>query len=568
MPSREYNNRLNLPPVIIWTVLAICLLPALFVLPYIENASGGTPVAAGFFRGIVGSPYLVYHTWLVFGIASALITGVLTLVDYTARKELSTLILGAVLVTVGSYDTFCLFSATVFPSSALLRDNYSSWLVSRVLHAVLLAICTVYFIVADKKDRNDNSRRKRTVQLLFPLFIILFVVSILLIEKVEELPGLSKENWFITHPYEIFILLIYLSIGFLIRPDVEQKFPTLFSRVVILSIIPFAFADAFMAVHKSQYDIFFNIACFLRFIAYLIPLTGIGLNYINIRKKESEYLMQLQVEVNERILIQKDLEEREALLASARTELENKITELKHSNSELEQFAYIASHDLQEPLRKIKAFGDRLQDRFGESLPEQGRFYIIKMRDAANRAQTLIDDLLALSKLRPDKEFVAINLNDIIRDVKLDLEYAVEKKNAQIEAKTDIEINAIPTQIRQLFLNLLSNSLKFSKPGRAPVIKITAQRLKGSQLISRLYSFNPGREYCAIEITDNGIGFDPQDAIKIFNLFHRLHNRSDFEGTGIGLALCRKIVENHSGYIEAEGKEGEGATIKVFLPFN
>ena len=252
-------------------------------------------------------------------------------------------------------------------------------------------------------------------------------------------------------------------------------------------------------------------------------------------------------------------------LKETQRKLEEKINELNVSNKDLEQFAYVASHDLQEPLRKIRAFGDRLKTRFTEQLEEEGKDYINRMQNAAERMQILIDDLLAFSKVtRQTKAFETVDLNQLISKVLLDLDYTIESSHAKISLTVNEKVEGIAPQLAQVFQNIISNSLKFIKPDTQPQIEITSQTLMGNHLpVVGAVAHNT---YCVIKITDNGIGFDESYAGKIFDLFQRLHSRTEYKGTGIGLAICKKIVENHSGFIFAKSIEGEGASFFIILP--
>lgn len=253
------------------------------------------------------------------------------------------------------------------------------------------------------------------------------------------------------------------------------------------------------------------------------------------------------------------------LLKEAERKLEEKINELNISNKDLEQFAYVASHDLQEPLRKIRAFGDRLKTNFFDQLNEEGQDYISRMQNAAERMQILIDDLLAFSRVtRTAKEFAEINIGELINKVVHDLDYTIENTAAKVTIEVPEQIEGISSQLAQVFQNIISNSLKFVKPGITPVVHISSQTITGNQLPFK--EAIPHQSYCLIKITDNGIGFDESYASKIFDLFQRLHARSEYKGTGIGLAICKKIVENHSGFIFAKSVEGQGASFFIVLP--
>ncbi len=235
--------------------------------------------------------------------------------------------------------------------------------------------------------------------------------------------------------------------------------------------------------------------------------------------------------------------------------------QLERSNAELQNFASVASHDLQEPLRKIQTFGDRLRVKCGEALNAQGLDYLERMQNAAQRMQVLIQDLLKLSRVTSRAlPFEECPLRGIVRAVLLDLEVAIEQKNAEVEVGWLPVIEADALQMRQLFQNLISNALKFNRAATRPWVSISG-RILDSQEDSL-----PGVPTCEIVVQDNGIGFDPQFAEQIFVVFQRLHSRSEYEGTGIGLALCRKITDRHGGTIVAKSGEGKGATFIVTLP--
>lgn len=233
--------------------------------------------------------------------------------------------------------------------------------------------------------------------------------------------------------------------------------------------------------------------------------------------------------------------------------------ELARSNTELQQFAYIASHDLQEPLRKIQAFGHRLKEKCSDSLPEQGRDYIERMQNAAFRMQSLINDLLTLSRvLSKAQPLVLVNLAQVVQEVLSDLEFQIQQTQGHVEVGELPTIKADPLQMRQLLQNLISNALKFHRSGVPPVVKLYHQIIAGQG--------SEAGELCQILVEDNGIGFDEKYLDRIFNVFQRLHGRSEYEGTGMGLAICRKIAEHHSGSITAKSQVGRGATFIVTLP--
>jgi PAS domain S-box-containing protein len=247
----------------------------------------------------------------------------------------------------------------------------------------------------------------------------------------------------------------------------------------------------------------------------------------------------------------------------AQDDLEQKISDLNKSNKELEQFAYVASHDLQEPLRKITSFGDRLKLKFGNQLPAEAAEYVNRMFDASMRMQNLISDLLLFSRLtRSTEPFNPVSLDAVLKNILNDIEMKIQQRGAKINISPLPVIDAVETQMQQLFQNLILNSLKFQKPGNRTEIEITSEIKSGFELNLK----NSRRKYCKIMISDNGIGFEQKESERIFALFQRLHGRSEFEGTGIGLSVCKKIIENHHGMIYATSEEGKGSVFTVIIP--
>ncbi len=244
------------------------------------------------------------------------------------------------------------------------------------------------------------------------------------------------------------------------------------------------------------------------------------------------------------------------------SELKENIADLQRSNKELEQYAYVASHDLQEPLRKIRSFGSYLQDTQGDRLDEKGREQLNKMMASAERMSQLIRDILSFSSMRKEDPFSRVDLNEILGAVREDLELMITQKGARVSFCTLPSVEAIPLQMNQLFHNLISNALKFAQSATQPVIQVTSRPLTEEEKPEGL----PPGPCHEIRIADNGIGFQQQYAEQIFGLFKRLNNKAAFPGSGIGLALCKKVVDNHHGFITAESEEGRGATFVIVLP--
>ena len=246
-------------------------------------------------------------------------------------------------------------------------------------------------------------------------------------------------------------------------------------------------------------------------------------------------------------------------------QLKQKNEELENANKELQSFAYISSHDLQEPLRKIQTFSSQIIDNEQHNLSQSGKEKFQRMQNAAQRMQVLINDLLSYSRTGiQEAKFEKTDLSTIIEKVEDDLKEELEDKHLNIEINEICEVNIIPFQFRQLIYNIISNSIKFAKTDVPLAIKVTCKIAKGE-------SFNFDRlldnvNYCHIRISDNGIGFEQEFSNKIFEVFQRLHGRNEYSGTGIGLAIVKKIVDNHEGFIRATGNLNEGATFDIYIP--
>lgn len=328
-----------------------------------------------------------------------------------------------------------------------------------------------------------------------------------------------------------------------------------FSESLPEAVLPELFASGRWAgsLHLKKGDI----PCHADLTTIYGPTTGnlLGIG-VTLRDLRAELAAQEAIRQSEKSY--RELSERLEQRVEQRTrDLDEKNSELLRTNRDLEQFAYIASHDLQEPLRKIQSFGSMLEDRFREPLGPEGRELLTKMQKAAGRMRTLIREILAYSRISNAKEhFARVNLNDIVAGVLDDLE--ARKNDAVITVDPLPELQADPFQMVQLFQNLLSNALKFSKPGRLPVISVSCRLVEAEEAGLR------GGRYYRIDVRDNGIGFEEAYRSRIFEVFQRLN--PSYPGTGIGLAICAKIAQNMSGAITADAVMGEGAVFSVFLP--
>ncbi|WP_128543109.1 ATP-binding protein [Larkinella soli] len=275
--------------------------------------------------------------------------------------------------------------------------------------------------------------------------------------------------------------------------------------------------------------------------------------------------IQAQKTVDQTLRANEELQETKMQLEQYQNELKMNIGELNRSNQELAEFAYVASHDLQEPLRKIQSFGTLLLENFAPELSPTAQDMIHRMHTAAERMHGLIKDLLSYSRLNTYRQpFRPVDLNVLVKEVLGDLEITVREKGAKILTEPLPVVKGNALQLRQMFQNLLSNALKFTTADRAPVISVqTAEMAAGDVPV---FLRHPEPHYLAIRVADNGIGFDEKYHDRIFQLFQRLHGKDQYSGTGIGLTICKKVAEMHGGTIGAQAQPGQGATFTIYLP--
>lgn len=268
-------------------------------------------------------------------------------------------------------------------------------------------------------------------------------------------------------------------------------------------------------------------------------------------------------------VLEKRVEERTHELIDSNRQLERKTAELhttnqrlSQSNSELQQFAFIASHDMQEPLRKIQTFSSVVLEKHLDD-KDQLEFYLNKISQSATRLRTLVTDLLSYSGIHSEFKFEKTSLSKLIEESLEDLEVRLQDSQCDLEIDALPEIEVIPSQLKQVFQNLLNNAMKFSRKDVRCKIRIQAERVLEKTIDA---SASPDGPFCRIAVSDNGIGFNPQFVHTIFEIFQRLNSREQYEGTGIGLSIVKKIIENHNGIITARGMENEGATFTIILP--
>jgi PAS domain S-box-containing protein len=320
----------------------------------------------------------------------------------------------------------------------------------------------------------------------------------------------------------------------LLHPDSKEKFKELFRKGIA--------GQSKGEINLQVNDQIIPVYVSLTSLYPTLPTVGVIVTDLTEKKKQEEVILNYQ------------------------KNLEHKNIELLQSNAELASFSYMASHDLQEPLRKIQTFSSRILEKEKDELSPVAQDYFQRIIGASEGMQNLITALLDYSRMNTSQMlFEPTNLNKVLEDVKNNLNVLVEETHAVIESAPLPVVRAVPHQVNQLMTNLIMNAIKYRQPQMAPRININVSVVEPDDI--EMGNNLPKKKYFKISISDNGIGFDQRYAKKIFEIFQRLHNKTEFEGTGIGLAICKKIAHNHGGMIEAESKKGVGSTFHIYLPY-
>jgi len=543
------EDNYRLPTSIVAAVIIICVLP--FILQLLGADFGNslhltvtTPSMSqvttdDMFYKLSGGFTHALLEWTAF--SAAIFVVLLAFCHYSITHDITTPVIGVALFCAGAMDAFHTLAATRLISAVAENKDLIpfTWALSRVFNAVIM-IAGVGIFLSGKTINPKNGLKFIIVASL--IFASIGYLLIYFAATSNELPQTQFPDSIIRRPYDIIPLVLFLFAGLVIYPLFAKRHPSIFATALLLSALPDIAVEFHMAFGSQRlFDSDFNIAHFLKIIAYVIPLVGLVLDYIETYKK--------QIKQHEQLVVAHDRLNVKAF------ELDRSIYSLTQSNAELEKFAYIASHDLQEPLRKIQAFGDRLHKRVAIIDDVKAIDYIERMQNSSTRMRSLIDDLLKFSRVGSDDYILKkTNLKTVLNNVLDDLHISINEKSAKIHIEELPIILGESNKLYQVFLNLLSNALKFSKADQTPVITVSSQQISKNN-----------KSYWQINVQDNGIGFEQQYADKIFEVFQRLHGRSQYQGTGIGLAICKKIVEKHNGMITVESQLDIGTCFIVLL---
>jgi signal transduction histidine kinase len=491
-----------------------------------------------------------FHLLTTSAAAMALIAGILTLVRYHSRPSNTLLFIGAALIGVGVLDFYhALISSAYFGQAfptAPGRLAAWSWTISRLFLSVILLASWAAGVREDKlgRDGRIDARSIYDDVILLALVCLGFFI-------VVPLPSAYHPEWLVPRPYALGIAGIFLLslIGY-VRRGVWRRSP--FEKWLVLALILFFLSDAlFISFSAAPFDVMSATAHFLKIAAYGAVLFGVVESTYRLFRRVEETGVELEG-INRSLALEIETrKEAQAELGQAERSVRDYAARLQSSNAELEQFAYAASHDLQEPLRMIAGYTSLLANKYKGQLDAQADLYIGYTVDGVSRMQKLIDDLLTYSRVETHgKPFERIASAEALSWATTNLEAAIQGSGASVTCDPLPEIVAEPTQLGQLFQNLISNSIKYRGDG-PPAIHASAEREDTGWRFS---------------VSDNGIGIVPEDLDRVFELFRRLETGAEASGTGIGLAVCKRIVDRHGGRIWVESTPGEGSTFFFTLP--
>jgi signal transduction histidine kinase len=452
----------------------------------------------------------------------ALLVALLALFHYSFSHDLTMPIIGMALFCSGSLDAFHVLAANGYIQGASNSRDFIAftWTIGRAFNAVIITMGAAIFL--DKHASSQFWEKEgglRTILIMSMTFGVISFAVIYYCANAVLLPPIFFPDARVPRPWDALPLILYLIAGMMICPRFYRRHPTLFAHALMVSTVPHMVAQIHAAYGSVDvFDRYAHYASFLKVVAYAVPLIGLLLDYRGTYKAAEQ-----QAEA------------------------------LARSNLELEQFAYVASHDLQEPLRKIINYAELFEKRYKDSLDESAGKFLYYMVDGAQRMRQLIQDLLTYSRLgRAEVPHEVVDLQAVMEVVKQDLEACIRENGAKLTVGKMPTVWANTRQMQQLLMNLVSNALKYRKLDVAPDVQVTAQQQGLNWVVS---------------VQDNGIGISPKYYDKIFVMFQRLHGKgSPYEGTGIGLALCKKIVDQYQGRIWVESEEGNGARFYFTVP--
>lgn len=509
-----------------------CTIPAILLVLGVDLGlpwpppTGAAPHGGGEFLQAVAGP--IVHDlleWSAFMVA--LLTTMLAYAHFRATGDAMTLTLSVALLSAGCIDAFHTLAASRLISAAAPQTDFIpfTWAVCRMFNGGLMLIGITVILV--KKDVGAGAILK-----LGGLFVALAAAAIAFATYSPSLPKTMYPDSFVTRPFDLFPLIGFALAGLFAYPTLHRRIGSYFTLALYLSVIPDTATQLHMVFGSQRlFDGHFNASHSLKILAYLVPFWGLAFEYVRTHTKQDKLMKTVEV---------------------SRDALETTNKALSHSNRELKSFAYIASHDLQNPLRQIGSFSKMIRSRHFGQLDAKTDLWLDFMSDASVRMQTMIQDLLEYSQLEAaEKTFQEVELQALVDRLRSQMAEKLAETGAEILAPDALPtVMADPEQLSRLLQNLIENALKYQRPGKAPRAQITA---------------TANGEGWKVTVADNGIGIAPKYREQIFGVFKRLHKTSEYPGTGIGLASCRRVAEKHGGTIWVEDSELGGSAFVFTL---
>lgn len=570
------DDRTKLPKSIIWCVVIACTLPFILNLLGVDFTSQSNEldvITAGamsknelndaMFYQLRGAFIHSLLEWSAFAIA--LTTCILAFCHYFVTGNITTPIIGMALLCSGFLDVFHTLAAARLIESSAENSNLIpfTWAISRTFNALIMVI-GVSLLLFNKIERIEANTK--FILILSSLFIGMAYWIIHICATATHLPQTLYPDSIISRPWDMGPLVLFLFAGIVLFPLFYKRYPSFFAHALVISALPEIVVELHMTYgSKALFDNDFNIAHFLKIIAYAVPFIGLILDYIYTHQSVQISNSALTSEVTERekdqrklaIANQKANEAMDELkvvnskMEQNNLQLEQFNDDLTRSNKDLEQFAYIASHDLREPLRKITNYTELLSNRYSEKLDDRATKYMAYITDGTARMDNLIRDLLLYSRAsRNPGEQKPVDMEKTLGDVLSSLEIAIRDSKSEITHDPLPTVTSSAALLEQVLQNIMSNAIKFCGDA-PPKIHIGCE--------------NKDNEY-QFSVNDAGIGIDPQYSDRIFTIFQRLHTREEYAGTGIGLAVCKTIIERQGGKIWVESAEGKGTKFFFTIP--
>ncbi|MFQ5651907.1 MAG: ATP-binding protein [bacterium] len=567
----------RLPKQFIWAIVAISVLPSLLNLFGVDFSSQGSPFpwdkAASMaddtrlnamFSHLSGAFSHTILEWSAF--CTAIFTVILAFLYFSIKRDIVTPIIALALLWAGCMDAFHTFAADRLIDATAPNRNLIpfTWAICRAFNACIF-LCGVSLLLVHRRSEKRGPARLVFVSTAGVSFGAAAYAIIAYCATNESLPQTMFSDAFITRPYDVVALMLFIILGTIAIPVLNKKHSNLFMQSVWISMIPNIATQMHMAFGSTAlFDSHFNIAHLLKVVAYLVPFAGLvysNLQTFKAAKGAKERLIETQVELTK---TNQDLAMEINERKKAQKQLEYYVAQLRISNQELDDFAYIASHDLKEPLRGMTNYAGFLIDDYQDKLDDEGRSKLETLQRLANRMEILIDSLLFYSRLgRTGLSYERADLSEILREVLDSLRITLEEKGVEVRVPMSLPtIQCDRVRMAEVYRNLISNAIKYNDKSEK-WIEIGFRETQG--LDGQQGDKATGRPI-VYYVRDNGIGIRENHRDKIFTIFKRLHTQDKYGGgTGAGLTIVKKIVEQHGGRIWVESTTGEGTTFYFTL---